>query len=108
MQTLYGIRCTDRIRVEQAVNGGYRSYFDDMFAGEFPSGKAAINGALKSYYERRDAEQAAEHEALWEAQKTQEKKDQELLEKVADRIGLPVDDLEELIAVIGRRLSAED
>jgi len=104
MQTLYGIKITDRVRVEEGF-GQFVAFFDDERIGAFKTGKAAVNGTIAVLKERakaREAEAAADRERQIMDQKSD---DIAFLYNLSDRLGIDVDDLERLIEVIKRRLA---
>lgn len=102
MQVLYGIRITERVRVDESF-GQFVSFFDNERIGVFGSGKAAVIGAknfLLTRAERREEEAriAAERE-----RQTQQDDDDEFLLNLSDRLGVGVGDLERLIEIVKRR-----
>lgn len=105
MQTLYGIRITDRVRVDEGF-GQYVAFFDDERVGTFPSGRAAVNGAIAFLRDRAARREREAELAVQRAAAEQQDEDETFLYDLTDRLGISVSDMETLIEIIGRRLKA--
>lgn len=105
MQTLYGVRITDRVTVEHRPA-------DDMFVGKFDgevvtgrarSGASAVR-AVQEWLNNRAklAAVEAEREAKERAER-KEADEREFITEAAGAIGLTVEDLDRLLDIAARR-----
>ena len=103
MQTLYGIKITDRVRVEEGF-GQFVAFFDDERIGTFHTGKAAVNGAINFLNARAEARVIEASIAKQNEADAQRAADEVFLDWFSDKINVPVADLETFIEVIRRRV----
>lgn len=110
MQTLYGIKITDRVTVTEYDMSGVKAYgafFDGGAIGKMErSGALAVRGAIDFLEQRaRDRQQEIDdRKAADEAQQNQD--DTDFLEELAGRLGILPCDLEKLIEIANRRKEA--
>ena len=114
MQTLYGIKVTDRVIVteEPSPYGKgtlYRPYFDDERCGQgaFTSGRDAVNAAI-DFIKRKGAEREAEVQAENErAERKQREADETVLDLFARELSIDRKMLDSFIDVVKRRLQED-
>lgn len=106
MQTLYGMKITDRVTVDEIIKFGlltYRARFDGEHVGDFTSGRDAVSSAIAFIKRKRaEAEAFAANEAAMAAE-TQECEDEAFLTDIANRLGVDASDLDRLIEIVARR-----
>lgn len=106
MQTLYGIRVTDRVTVTLDGPGPFpkfKAHFDGEEIGTASTGAGAVNLAktwLKERQERREAEAKQEAYSL---ELVQAREDDDFLNDLAKRLGIDWEDMDRLINIIERR-----
>lgn len=103
MQTLYGIKITDRVRVLENDND-FLVYFDGQYIATERSGRAAVNAAknwLEKRGEQREKEVAAAAEA---ARHRQAYLDDVNTDKIAEVLGVGRDVIDKLFEIFERKL----
>lgn len=107
MQTLYGIKITDRVTVTESKTVVGNDIFDAHFDGEFiercTSGRAAVNSAIEWLRKRSEAQVQKNREDTLRAERNQECEDASFLHDLATRLGIDPSDLDELIEIANRR-----
>lgn len=107
MQTLYGIKITDRVTIEDHLANPYDRRFVAKFDGkEVAAAHSAPVAARRAqaWLQERAAERQAQTRASKEAAANLAyANDNAFLDQLADRIGCDVYDLLELIEIIKRR-----
>lgn len=117
MQTLYGIKCSDRFKVVERVVGfdaehdkdiiTYEAYFDGAYLGRFSTGRAAVH-AIEDRVNQLAAERVAKEEAEAKAREArQERDDTAFLDELAYDLKVDRDRLDEFIAIAIRRMKEE-
>jgi hypothetical protein len=105
--TQYGVRITDRVQiVSDPAAGEYIVKFDGEEIGRAHSGPHGIRIAQDWLKARRERQEAEAREALAEEARRQIDEDACFISRLADRLGIPEDDIDELLA-IGRRRAQE-
>lgn len=108
MQTLYGVRITDRVQVVETAAGYFIASFDGEVAYTSTTGRGAVNGAIE-WLKARALRREFEAECKIEEQKrNQFNEDEEFLYSLSDRWGVGKSDLDTLIEIINRRKSDND
>lgn len=118
MQTLYGIKVTDRVEVIKA-NGQYLAYFDKVHVGTYPSGVLAVKGAKEAIDRLRGEREAEEAERRADEKRRYEEFEREefnrSVSKIRDRLmtalNVPsevIDDIQALIILLASKLGKGD
>lgn len=103
MQTLYGIKITDRVRVEEGFSQ-FVAFFDDERIGAFHTGKAAVNGAINFLNARAEARAIEASIARQNEADAQREADDAFLTDLAFKLGVWPDTMNTLIEIIKRRV----
>lgn len=106
MQTLYGIKITDRVTVQPFIPRGFAAFFDGEQVTEVvATGEQAVRRARDWLQERAQQREWERKDAAEREARNQEVVDDQFLRDLADRIGCSDSDMFELIEVIKRRMA---
>ncbi len=108
IRELYGIRITDRVTISQVGRSGFQVFFDGEYINTAHSGPAAV-GMAKAWLEQRQKQREAEARADAEEQaRAKQREEHCFLNRIASQLDLERDDLDDLIALIKRRIKEDD
>ncbi|QWY83332.1 hypothetical protein [Rhizobium phage RHph_X3_2] len=106
MQTLYGIRITDRVTVQPFLPSGYAAFFDGEQVTEVvKSGEAAVRKAVQWLQQRAEQREWEQKQAAETEARMQTESDDLFLVYLAEKLGISNGDMERLLEIIKRRMT---
>jgi hypothetical protein len=103
MQTLYGIRCSDRFKVTPGINC-YVARFDGEYIGTAPTGRAAVQLIAHWLVERQKRREAEEAKQAEQERLQQVREDNIFLINLAKELNVELEKIEQLFEIFKRRL----
>jgi light-regulated signal transduction histidine kinase (bacteriophytochrome) len=106
MQTLYGIKITDRVTVQPFLPKGFAGFFDGEQVTEVVStGERAVRLAQQWLQQRAEQRKWEEKWAAETEVRMQKESDDLFLVYLAEKLGISNGDMERLLEIIKRRMS---